>query len=342
MVALTTLPVSLLICLTPASHPPPFLSSRVAVHARKPDQATAVAAPAPSAFAGMGATKPPFVFGTGAASQPSTNSFSLGSGPTAAGGTPGGGVAAGGFSFLSNAPATTPAALSTPLDKKLVPPPPTAVVPQPVSSSAPQGASSSTAVSTGRQGRAFGEGRNAARGGRLNKRFSSWVSHQLAEDAASFLDSGLRDYVGFAAEIRERVSLAKTEPVLTTAFRHPSKPTAPISTTEAMAKPSETSNSTSQASVAKSCPIGEAPAPAPPPVVKPAPTFSFSAPSTLPAAPSGPQFSFALPSASTFTSASEGPTTIAPSATSPRGGFKFNSGGLGAVGASPVAFNGES
>lgn len=311
---------------------------------RKPDQA-AFASPAPSsAFADMGTTKPGFVFGTGAADQPPTNPFSLGApsissslgstSPTAAGGTPEGGVAAGGFSFLSSAPATTPAALSKPQ--------PTAV-----SAAAPQGVSSptavSTAVSTGWQGGAFGEGKNAARGGRLNKRFSSWVSHQLAEDAASFLDSGLRDYVAFAAEIRERVNLVKTDPVLTTAFRHPSTSTAATSTTEAMPKPSEASTSAaSQASVEEPPPIVEtpAPAPAPPLVVKPAPAFSFSAPSTLPAAPSGPQFSFSLPSASASTAASGGPTA-APSATSTLGGFKFNSGGLGAVGASPAAFNGE-
>eukprot|EP00752_Nemacystus_decipiens_P003340 g3090.t1 len=72
--------------------------------------------------------------------------------------------------------------------------------------------------------------------------------------------------------------------------------------------------------------------------------FSFlsDAPAATPAALSKPRenkFSFSLPSASTSTSASGGLTT-APSATSPLGGFKFNSGGLGAVGAAPAAFNG--
>lgn len=334
---------------TPISHSvlrvtrPPY--QRI-LYIRKPDQVTSPAPAPSSAFAGMGATKPGFGFGTGAAGQqPSTSSFSLGApsisslgsaGPTAARGTPGGGVATGGFSFLSNAPATTPAALSKPSEKKLVPPQSTAVVPQPVGSSATQGTSSSTAVGTGWQGGAFGEGKNAARGRRLNKRFSSWISHQLDEDADSFLDSGLRDYVAFAAEIRERVNLVKADPVLTTAFRHPSV------SAETTPKAAETSTSTiSQASLEEPPPTVEASAPAPPAAVKPAPGFSFSAPSTLPAAPSGPQFSFALPSAATSTSVSGGATNVAPSVTSPLGGFKFNSGGLGAVGASPGAFNGE-
>ena len=297
----------------------------------RPSGQAAPTAPASSAFAGMATAKPGFVFGVGAAVQPPTNSFSIGSGSA-----PKVAAAPGGFSFLNNAPAASPAAGS----KALASAQPAALDPQRVSPSTPQGAPSSTAVAPGRQGGAFGEGRTAARGGRLNERFTSWLSHQLSEDAASFLDSGLRDYVTFAAEIRERADFSRPEPVPTTAFDHPSETIASTSASQAMPKPSETGTSPA-ASIPEPPPAAAAPAPAPSPVVKPAPTFTFSAPSSLPAAPPGPQFSFTLPSAATTSATSEEQTAVASSPPSSLGGFKFNAGGFGAAGVSHGAFNGE-
>eukprot|EP00903_Cladosiphon_okamuranus_P012749 g11919.t1 len=73
----------------------------------------------------------------------------------------------------------------------------------------------------------------------------------------------------------------------------------------------------------------------------PAPSSAFAGLGAAKPAPSGAQFSFAqFPSATASTSASGGPTTVAPSAISPLGEFKFNTGGLSAVGASPATFNG--
>ncbi len=299
-----------------------LLSTTCAHFIRQPGQA-APAAPASSPFASMATAKPGFVFG--AAATPTSN-FSLGSGsaPTAVAAAPGG------FSFLNNAPVVSPAAESKPL----VPAQPAAVESQPVSSSAPEGGPASTAVDSALQGGAFGEGRTAARGGRLNERFTSWLSHQLSEDAASFLDSGLRDYVAFAAEIRERADFSRAEPAPNTTFRHPSETTAFTSSPRTIPKQSETGPAAA-ASILEPPPVAATPVTAPSPVAKPAPAFSFSAPSTLPPAPRGQQFSFA-----TTSSALGGPKFDAPSTTSSPGGFKFG-GGLGAVGASPGAFNGE-
>lgn len=273
----------------------------------------------------MATAKPGFVFGAGAAAP--TSNFSLGSGSA-----PNVAPAPGGFSFLNNAPAVSPAAGS----KMLVPTQPAAV-----SSSAPQGEPSSTAVDPGRQGGAFGEGRTAAKRGRLNEQFASWLSRQLGEDGASFLDSGLRDYVAFAAEIRERADFSRAEPAPKTALRHPPETTASTSTPQTMPKPSETGTAAATG-ILEPPPVAAAPVPVPSPVAKSAPAFSFSAPSTLPPAPPGQQlFSFALPSGATTTSsASVGPKFAAPSTTSAPGGFKFG-GALGTVDASPGAFNGE-
>lgn len=50
---------------------------------------------------------------------------------------------------------------------------------------------------------AFGQGATSAEGARLNARFAKWLSHEIATAKSSCLDAGLRDYVTFAAEIRE-------------------------------------------------------------------------------------------------------------------------------------------
>lgn len=341
---------------TPRTHQLPsfFLCSLPRVR-QSADIHTKPAAPAPSAFAGIGGAAPTptpgFVFGAGGVGQPSSNFFSLGAAtiepaPTTGGTTPlvSGGVrpiATGGFLFRSNTPAS--AALSTPPEKQLEPAKPTAGNTQPGRSLTPQCAPSSTTGNSSCAGRAFGEGKTAARGSRLNKRFSSWVSYQLGKDAASFLDSGLRDYVAFAAEIRESVDFAKAELVSTAAFRHPSLSAVPASKPDTKPKSCEPSKSaTPQSSVTAPPIVVAAPAPAPSPVAQSAPVFSFSAPSALPVAPSGPHFSFALPSATASTSASGRSTATAPSASSPSGGFKFDAGGLGAAGPSPGSFKGES
>ncbi|CAM9630712.1 unnamed protein product [Ectocarpus fasciculatus] len=309
---------------------------------------------APSAFAGMaGITpNPGFVFGAGASGQPatstSTTSFSLsaaqtsasagkfkfGSGPSgeAAGGGSAG-VATGGFSFLNNTPAATPAAaLSKPpvMPKASSPPVPVSASPD---------TASSTLDSARWVGGAFGEGKTAVQGARLNKRFLSWVSNHLAEGEL-FLDSGMREYAACAAEIRDRANHAEAGAVSTTAFLHPRGSPAAVPPPQTAQKPSEDSiPKPAEASISTAASPVPAPAAAPAPVVKSTPPFSFSAPSALPAAPSGQRFSFAVPSAPAPSSTSGAPTVAAPPATSPSG-FKFNVGGVGAVGSSAGVFNG--
>lgn len=291
---------------------------------------------------------PGFVFG----GQPASNTFSLGAAPTSAapagkfkfGSGPSGepaeggstGIAAGGFSFLNNKPAATPAAA-------LSKPP---VMPQASSPPVPVSASPDTASSTLDSARwvggAFGEGKTAVQGARLNKRFLSWVSNHLA-GGELFLDSGMREYAACAAEIRDRANHAEAGAVSTTAFQHPCGSAAAVPPPQTAQKPSEDSISkAAEAIVSTATPPVTAPASAPAPAVKATPAFSFSAPSALPAAQSGQRFSFAVPSAPAPGSTSLAPTVVAPPATSPPGGFKFNAGGMGAVGSSAGAFNGES
>ncbi|CAN0580016.1 unnamed protein product, partial [Ectocarpus sp. 12 AP-2014] len=292
---------------------------------------------------------PGFDYGAGTSGRPATNTFSLGAAPTSAAagnfkfgsgasGEPTGGgstgVATAGFSFLNKPPAATPAAaFSKPpvMPKASSPPVPVAASPD---------TASSTLDSARWVGGAFGEGKTAVQGARLNKRFLSWVSNHLAEGEL-FLDSGMKEYAACAAEIRDRANHAEAGAVSTTAFLHPRGSAAAVPPPRTAQKLSEDSISkVAEASVSTATPSVTAPASAPAPVVKSTPAFSFSVPSALPAAPSGQRFSFAVPSDPAPGSTSGALTSVAPPATSPSGGFKFDGGGLGAVGSSAGAFNG--
>ncbi|CAB1099373.1 unnamed protein product [Ectocarpus sp. CCAP 1310/34] len=306
---------------------------------------------APSVFAGMtGITPNPGLdYGAGASGRPAKNTFYLGAAPTSAAagnfkfgsgasGEPAGGgstgVATAGFSFLNKPPAAIPAATFS------KPP----VMPKASSPPVPVSASPDTAASTLDSARwvggAFGEGKTAVQGARLNKRFLSWVSNHLAEGEL-FLDSGMREYAACAAEIRDRANHAEAGAVSSTAFLHPRGSAAAVPPTYTAQKLSEDSISkAAEASVSTATPSVTAPASAPATVVKSTPAFSFSAPSALPAAPSGQRFSFAVPSTPAPGSTSGALTSVAPPATSPSGGFKFDGGGLGAAGSSAGAFNG--
>ncbi|CAM9902081.1 unnamed protein product, partial [Hapterophycus canaliculatus] len=249
-------------------------------------------------------------------------------------------IAAGGFSVLDNARATTPAASQPQVNL----PPQTSL--RPLGSSATPRSTPSRTIGAGGAGRAFGGGRTAVQGGRLNKRFSSWISHVLAEDASAILDSGLRDYAAFSAEIRERADLAKIEPSSSPAFRHPCGSAAAPSGPQSSPKASTTPQKKSVATNSKDTTLpAEAPTTATPPV-EPTLGFSFPAACGLPAAPSGQQFSFAIPSASASSSSSSAPSVpgapsvVAPSVGSSSGGFQFSAAGLGAVSAPPGVFKG--
>ncbi|CAM9660568.1 unnamed protein product [Scytosiphon promiscuus] len=284
-------------------------------------------------------TKPGFVFG--APSSGSGSSGTLGGIAAEVPATSAPSIAAGGFSFLNTA-ATAPA-----------PPHPQPQVKLPPQTSRGPLDSSATSLSTqsitraGGTGLAFGEGRTALQGGRLNKRFSSWISRCLAGDTAAFLDSGLRDYAAFAAEIRERADLDKIETSTSTAFRHPSGAAAAASVSQASPKFSKASiPSAPPASAAATTPPPEAAPTPPPPVAQTGPAFSFSAGSTIHEAPSGKHFSFAVPSASAFTSTSAAPSVpltqslVVPPVVPPSGGFQFNAAGLGTASVPPGVFKG--
>ena len=340
------------------------------------------AAAAPSAFAGMAGNPPKsgFVFGSmGATNEPASTSTAFSFDASTSGGTAGAPTPAPVFaptpaaavfaptpaaallppapaavsspatnlcSMQDNAAAAPPAVFSKPLQTEPLPVrPSTSVQPVAVAQKGDLVGKQAPAVfiASGGSGLAFGEGRTAAQGARLNKLFARWIAHQLSMNSASTLDTGLRDYVAFAAEIRDRVEILGEDSVsaASASFTHPSGSTATTSSANPSAPPTATA-ATPARLAAVPAPIA-APAPVPAPVATATPAFKFSSPSTLPAAPSGPQFSFGLQTAAASTKATGAPTVIAPSATSPAPtGFKLNGVGFGGFGAAPGSvFNGE-
>lgn len=302
----------------------------------------------------MNPPKSGFVFGsmdgTGGGSSNSlslgaTSSSTFGSSPVL--GTTGGGEAGmptAMFSSLEKANPAAPATFSKPAEVVLQPAPPatnpqagtaqlkTSGVQQPASPRPRQDdklttSSGDTTVKSW-SGPPFGDGPTAVQGARLNKLFANWISHQISTNSATPLDVGLRDYVAFAGDIRDRVefSRAGVESTTGTAFKHPSAPVA------SPTKPPVASTSPSAVDSAAILPpvAAQSSPPAPPPalVVKSAPTGLFTQ-SILPAAPPGPRFAFAATSAST---AAAPPAVIAPSTSSPNGGFTFSAGGFGGTG----------
>ena len=130
-----------------------------------------------------------------------------------------------------NAAAAPPAVFSKPLQTEPLPVrPSTSVQPVAVAQKGDLVGKQAPAVfiASGGSGLAFGEGRTAAQGARLNKLFARWIAHQLSMNSASTLDTGLRDYVAFAAEIRDRVEILGEDSVsaASASFTHPSGSTA--------------------------------------------------------------------------------------------------------------------
>lgn len=334
------------------------------------------AAPASSAFGGTTTDTPKsgFVFEpTIRASEAASNPFSLGSaaispsaystssmfGSTAPGISGAqtldveSSTAATGFSFLGNFPADTLTPISKPPDAQ-VPPVAAPAKPHSVGQVASRGHGSTpngALVSANTSGLPFGEGMTAAQGARLNKLFASWISHQMATNPASTLDVGLRDYVAFAAEIRDRAEFSRADTVSTAgvAFKHPSA-SAVTASSATSSKLQEAPTAVSQASIPPPAAI-PAPAPTkylgpakyPEPAVTSTPAFSFSTPSALPPPPSGARFLFERVECAEFNNAPSAPAPTAPFTAST--GFTFDTGSVGGVNSTSTApkdlFNGE-
>ncbi|CAN0019043.1 unnamed protein product [Laminaria digitata] len=273
-----------------------------------------------------------FVFGNmGATTEPASTGTGFSFGTSTSGGTAGAPTPAAVFAPTPAAAVFAPA----PAASVLAPAPAAAagVVGKLAYTQAPAGV-----IASGGSGLAFGEGRTAAQGVRLNKLFVKWIVHQLSTNSASTLDKGLRDYMGFAAEIRDRVEILGEDsgPAASASFTHP--PASTATTPEAVSSPNPSAPPTAAAATpARLAPVPApivAPAPVPAPFATATPAFTFSSPSTLPAAPSGPQASFGLQTAAASTKTTGAPAVIAPSATSPAPtGFKLNGVGFGGFGA---------